>query len=113
MKIKPIPDMLLGDSFTLVTPEEDGFRREEIFNVRVERTSAAQDFSSASPKDATKLVAYFDCFASQPVGTVFSAGQQAEYCGEVFEIVEARLFTGDAPHHWKIIGRKIDGEHYE
>lgn len=110
MTIKPIPDELLGDSFTLAVPTAHGFDKTEISNIRAERTSSVSDYTATRMRDVSELVIYYDCERSYPVGTSFRAGQQAEYCGEVFEILEARLFSGEAPHHWRLKCRHVGGE---
>lgn len=106
MTINPIPDALLGDSFTLLVPTQNGFSRTEVYNVRVERKSAVSDITATRMRDVTELVVYYDCVSSFPEGIEFQAGQQAEYDGEVFEVLEAKLFSGESPHHWKLVCRK-------
>lgn len=109
MTINPIPDALLGDSFTLLVPTRNGFSRTEVDNVRVERKSAVSDMTATRMRDVTELVVYYDCVSSYPEGMEFQAGQQAEYDGEVFEILEAQMFSGESPHHWKLVCRKTGG----
>ena len=110
MNIRPIPEELLGDSFTLISPKKGGGTlRTEISNVRVERTNAVADYTSAA-HDCTELAIWFDCCGSRPVGAEFSAGERAEYCGETFELTEVRTLGADTAHHIKIKARKISGE---
>lgn len=111
MNIKPIPSELLGDSFTLISPNKyGGTVRTEINNVRVERVNSVTDYTSAA-RDCTELSIWFDCVNSGPEGTEFSAGERAEYLGELFELTEVRTLGADCPHHIKIKARKISGEY--
>lgn len=109
MRIKPIPDTLLGDNATLIIPEGSGFIRIELSNIRAQRKSSITDYSAGQSRDTTELTVYFDCNSSEPVGMEFTAGEQLEYRGEVYEIIEVKLFAGEAPHHWRLVGRKIHG----
>jgi hypothetical protein len=107
--INPIPDSLLGDSFSLIEPNKNGFERTEISNVRIDRTSAVSDYSSQRMRDTTELSIIFDCENSLPKYAEFCAGQQAEYCGETFEIVEVKLYSSDKPHHYTLKAKKTGG----
>lgn len=109
MKIMPIPDELLGDAITLLEPAEHGYRETEVVNVRVDRTNAVSDFNSAHTRDTTEITIYYDCENSRPSLVDFSAGMQAEYCGELFEIIKVKRYCAAAPHHYTITARKIGG----
>ncbi len=111
MTVRPIPSELLTDSVTLLTPEASGYSEQELDCVRVIRTSAVTDHLVTHARDCTELVVYFDCTNSEPAGTEFNAGQSLRYCGELFEIVEAALFYGEKPHHYRIRAKKTGGEH--
>lgn len=113
MKIMPIPDFLLCDSFVLLVPLKSGFRRVAVENVRVERTSRISDYSSARMRDTTQITVYFDCEKSLPSDTEFCAGQLAEFDGERYELTEVRLFSADSAHHVRIKADKISGERSE
>ncbi|MGN1423252.1 MAG: putative minor capsid protein [Oscillospiraceae bacterium] len=111
MTIKPIPDMLLGDSFTLISPVKSGGTVcTEISNVRVERVNSVADYTTTA-RDCTELSIWFDCSNSRPLGAEFSAGQRAEYMGEEYELTEVRVLGADRPHHIRIKARKINGEY--
>ena len=105
--IRAIPQELLGESFTLIIPNGDGFDEILVRNVRVKKKSAVSDYSSARMRDVSELVIYYDCANSLPHGLDFTAGMQLEYGGELFEVLEAKLFCGTAPHHRRITARKI------
>ncbi len=106
--VKPIPAELLTDSAVLLTPQDTGYARKTLENVRIVRISAIADYTAGRVRDCTELLMYFDCVNSSPDGTEFSAGQSLEYCGEEFEIVSAELFRGEGPHHWRVKARKTD-----
>lgn len=110
MNIKPIPDILLGDSFTLLTPAAGGWNETVISNVRVERTGAINDYSTAKARDNTEMTVWFDYANSSPK-TDFAVGMKARYRGEVYEITEQRVYSADTPHHCKFKARKIGGDH--
>ena len=109
MTVRPIPDVLLGDSITLLVPVSGKWNETKINNVRVERTGAVSDYSSQKPRDNTGLTVWYDCTRSSPK-TEFSAGMKVTYRGETYEITESRTYFADAPHHCKFKARKIGGE---
>ena len=111
MTLKPIPTLLLCDSFTLKVPGADGYSITSVTDVRVVRKSRISDFTTSRTRDETALTIYYDCTNSYPQGLSFSAGMTAVFCGEEFEILEAVLFSGEQPHHWKLTARKTGGEH--
>ncbi len=110
MKIMPIPDELLGDSITLFEPTDSGYRETEVVNVRVDRTNSVTDFNSAHTRDTTEITIYYDCENSRPSFIDFSAGMQAEYCGERFEIIKVKRYCAVNPHHYTITARKLGGQ---
>lgn len=110
MNIKPIPDILLGDSFTLLTPVSGKWNETKINNVRVERTEAVSGYSSQKAHDNTSITVWFDYARSSPK-VKFSAGMRVSYHGESYEITESRDYFADAPHHCKFKARKIGGEY--
>lgn len=112
MNIKPIPDILLGDSFTLLTPASGKWNETRINNVRIERVEAITDYSSQKARDNTEITVWFDCANSSPK-TDFSVGMKARYHGEIYEITEQRVYSSDRPHHCKFKARKIGGEYTE
>lgn len=111
MNVAPIPAELLTDSVTLLTPAASGYSEQLLSGVRIVRTSSVTDYTSGSSGDTTEIVMYFDCVNSTPADTEFSAGQSLKYCGEMFEIVQAVLFAGEQPHHYRIRAKKTGGEH--
>lgn len=114
--LKPIPAELLTDCAVLRTPTASGYKTADLIDVRITRTSAITDYTAGRTRDCTELVMYFDCVNSvysteSGVGEVeFAAGQTLVYCGESFEIISAELFSGTAPHHYRIKARKTGGE---
>lgn len=110
MTVKPIPDILLGDSITLLTPAPGKWNETKINNVRVERTEAVSDYSSQKARDNTELTVWFDYERSSPKAE-FSAGMRISFRGEIYEITESRIYRADAPHHCKFRARKIGGEY--
>ncbi len=109
-KIKPIPAELLTDCAVLRTPSENGYEKTDLIDVRIIRTSAITDYTAGRTRDCTELLMYFDCVNSYPQDVIFSAGQTIDYCGESYEITSAELFSGTAPHHYRIRARKTGGE---
>ena len=95
---------------TLRTPAEGGYSQTVLDNVRVVRTSTVTDHLVTHTRERSELIVYYDCVNSTPTGTQFNAGQSLNYSGEIYEIVEATLFSGESPHHYRIRGRKTGGE---
>lgn len=110
MNVKPIPDILLGDSVTLLTPASGKWNETKINNVRVERTEAVSDHSLQKARDNTELTVWFDYASSYPKAD-FSAGARVSYRGESYEITESKIYFADAPHHCKFKARKLGGEY--
>lgn len=108
--ILPIPSALLTDSALLRTPSGDGYKSTRLEYVRIVRTSGMTDYTAGRVRDCTEIVMYYDCVNSYPEEVVFSAGQLLEYCGEEYELVQAELFAGEVPHHYRIKARKIGGQ---
>ena len=107
MNIMPIPYELLCDSFVLLSPNESGFSRTFIDNVRIVKRSVISDYTSTRMRDISELVVYYDCERSTPSGVSFYAGEQAQLDGELYELWKAELFSGEYPHHYKLTFRKI------
>lgn len=115
MNVKPIPNILLGDSFVLILPTTTGTLETPISNVRVERTEGVSGLSTsaakASPKSAPKNSGEITVWVDYQNSTwaEFPAGAKVRYGGETFEIVERRLFknSADAPHHVKFKARIV------
>lgn len=108
--IHPIPPELLNDSATLIVPGESGFEQTYIRNIRAVKKSSVSDYASTRMRDTSELEIYYDCENSLPHRMEFSAGMQLEYGGELFEVLEAKLFCGITPHHWKLTAKKIGNE---
>ena len=106
INVKPIPDELLGDDIVLITPTGFGSSRETIYNVRVEKQAAITDYTSSSQRENTTITVWYDCENSYPEAE-FPVGAKVEYGGEIFEIVESKVYKTDVPHHKKFKARKI------
>ena len=107
---KPMPVDILTDWATLLVPTASGFRETELSCVRIQRTSAVTDYAAGRTRDVTELVMYYDCVNSSPENVEFAAGQTLVYCGESYDITEAKLFCAPQPHHYRITARKTGGE---
>lgn len=112
MTIKPIPDILLGDSVTLLIPASGKWNEKKINNIRVERTGAVNDYSSQRAREQTTITVWFD-FAKSSPKTDISAGMGVRYHGEVYEVTESKIYSADAPHHLKFTARKTGGVYTE
>ena len=111
MNIRPIPDVLLGDSFTLLAPDSSGKWSETVIsNVRVERKGCISDYASQKARDNTEITVWYDCVKSTPKAD-FAVGMKVRYCGETYEITEHRVYLTYTPHHCKFKARKISGEY--
>lgn len=111
MNIKPIPNELLGDSFTLLVPSAAGkWTETAIRNVRVERTETITEYSSQKQRDNTEITVWFDYANSSPK-TDFSVGMKVRCRGEIFVITEQKVYSADNPHHCRFKARKIGGEY--
>lgn len=106
MNIKPIPDELLGENITLITPSAGGGYRKRIYNVRVEKLAAITDYSTQKVRDNTVITVWYDYSNSYP-SAEFPVGARVEYDGETFEIIEQKIYSAGAPHHCKFKARKI------
>ena len=78
--LKPIPAELLTDCAVLRTPTAGGDTTTDIIAVRIVSRNATT-----------------------------AGGRTILYCGESYEITSAELFSGTAPHHYRIKARKTDG----
>lgn len=110
MTVRPIPDVLLGDSITLLIPAAGKWNETKISNVRVERSEAVSEYSSHKVRDNTEITVWFDNVKSTPKAD-FSVGMRVNYRGESYEITECRTYFADAPHHCKFKARKLGGEY--
>ena len=106
MNVKPIPNSLLGDEFYLYVPDESGWSRQLIENVRVERKSAVSSPTAANIRDISEITIWYDYENSYPYED-FSAGMRARYQGEDFEITEVKFYRAQELHHCKIKAMKI------
>ncbi len=107
MTARPIPLSLLNDEITLVTPTVSGFDRTEIYNVRVQHTSAVREYNSSAIREVTEITVYYDCENSSPQGVEFLAGMCMEYGGRAYEILSAECVYAELLHHVKIKARVI------
>lgn len=112
MNVKPIPDSLLGDRFTLYTPRSGGWNGITVENVRVERTSAASSPTSSNTRDISEITVWYDCANSYPSAD-FCAGMRAKYHGEIYQITEVKFYRANALHHIRIKAVKIGGNYTE
>ncbi|MBP1563672.1 MAG: hypothetical protein J6C38_08135 [Oscillospiraceae bacterium] len=106
MNVKPIPNSLLGDEFYLCVPTKNGWNRQLIENVRVERKSAVSTPTASNAHDISELTIWYDYTNSYPQAD-FSAGTRAEYNGEVYEITEVKFYRAEELHHCRIKAVKI------
>ena len=60
MNVKPIPNSLLGDEFYLCVPTKNGWNRQLIENVRVERKSAVSSPTCSSTRDVSEITICYD-----------------------------------------------------
>lgn len=109
MRIRPIDNELLGDSFVLLVPTESGFDRVTVSNVRVEKRSRISDYADTRQRDTSELVIFFDCVNSDSEGREIVAGMQAEYEGVCYQLTEVRLFRAESPHHLRMTAQRIGG----
>lgn len=107
--VRPIPLELLTDIAVLRTPSGSGYTDTDLIDVRIVRTSGITDYTTGRTRDCTEIVMYFDCVNSYPQDTVFAAGQTIMYCGESYEVIQAELFSGTEPHHYRVKARKTGG----
>lgn len=107
MNVKPIPNILLGESLVLILPTTTGTLETPISNVRVEITQSVSGYSTSDPKNAAEITVWVDYQNS--TWAEFPAGAKVRYGGETFEIIERRLFknSADAPHHVKFKARIV------
>lgn len=104
---RPIPLSLLNDVITLMAPTTDGYDSTEIYDVRVQKTSAVREYNSSKLRDISEITVYYDCQNSSPRGVDFIAGMLIMYEGERYEILSAEQFASDRPHHVRITARSV------
>lgn len=108
MKIKPIPQELLGDSLTLIYPTKTGALETPISNVRVERSESVEGNSSGDAKSTAQITVWVDHCRS--TWAEFPIGARVRYNGEMFEIKERKVYRAGVPHHLKFTAKKIGDE---
>ena len=108
MNVKPIPNALLGNNITLITPKATGFTETPISNVRVERSEDIAGYSSDDPKDHAEITVWVDYHNS--TWTDFPVGAKVRWDGEVFVITEQKVYCAGKPHHCKFKAIKIGDE---
>ncbi len=104
---RAIPAKLLNDEITLLVPTVSGYDEVEIYNVRVQQTSAVREYSSTSVRDISQIVVYYDCENSAPQGVEFAAGMLISFAGRRYEIISAAQFAAESLHHVKITARAV------
>ena len=105
MTFEPIPNELLGDEFYLMRPVAHGWINYRVSNVRVERSSSIESGYPEAPLEKTKLTVWIDSVNSKkPIDVV--CGMRILYNDEVFDIVNVKELSTDAPHHLKITAVK-------
>lgn len=106
MKIEPIPNELLGDEIIVQKPADGGWSDCPISNVRAEITKAVDSGYPDSPKNGTRLTVWYDYVNSTPQ-TDIECGMRIIYGGEIFNVVNVKLFRAVMPHHLKITAIKL------
>lgn len=100
MNIKPIPNELLGDSLTLITPTPSGSRQTTVRNVRIERSETLKNGTQCRPV----ITVWADCKNSSH--TDFPVGAHVKLGTETFEITEQKMYRAAEPHHCKFTAVK-------
>lgn len=108
MRIKPIPQELLGDSLTLICPTKTGSLETPISNVRVERSESIEGNSSGDAKSTAEITVWVDYRRS--TRAEFPIGARVRYNGEVFEVDTRKVYRAGIPHHLKFTAKKIGDE---
>lgn len=108
MKVKPIPQELLGDDLTLIYPTKTGATETPISNVRVERSESVEGNSSGDAKSTVQITVWVDYHRS--TWAEFPIGARVRYNGELFEIKERRVYNAGTPHHLKFTANKTGDE---
>lgn len=104
---RAIPMALLNDEITLLVPTVSGYDAVEIYNVRVQQTSAVREYNSTAVRDISQLTVYYDCENSLPHGVEFAAGMTLSFAGRRYEIISAAQFAAESLHHVKITARAV------
>lgn len=99
MNVRPIPNGLLGDSITLITPNAVGYTETPISNVRVERSDSIEGHTSDDPRARSVITVWVDRHNS--TWREFPVGAKVRYNNEVFEITEQKVYRAGEPHHCK------------
>ncbi len=104
---RAIPLSLLNDEITLMVPTVSGYDSTEIYNVRVQKTSAVREYSSSELRDISEITVYYDCENSSPQGVEFLAGMLIMHEDMRYEILSAEQFAADRIHHIRVRARRI------
>lgn len=105
MKLKPIPQELLGDSLTLIYPTKTGALETPISNVRVERSESVERGSAGETKSTAEITVWVDYRRS--TWAEFPIGARVRYNGEMFVVVTRKVYRAGIPHHLKFTANKI------
>lgn len=108
MRIKPIPQELLGDDLVLICPTKTGALETPISNVRVERSESVEGNSSGDAKSMAEITVWVDYRRS--TWAEFPIGARVRYNGELFEVKERKVYRAGAPHHLKFTATKTGDE---
>ena len=108
MKVKPIPNALLGDDIILIVPTAAGLTETPISNVRVERSESIKNHLSDDPRGNAEITVWADYRNSTWVE--FPVGAKVRFGSEVFEIAEQKVYRAGEPHHCKFRAIKIGDE---
>ena len=108
MNVMPIPNELLGDNITLITPTGSGFSETLIANVRVERTENIDGYSTNDPRARAGITVWVD--RQNSTWTDFPIGARVKLDTEIYEIVEQKVYRAGKPHHCKFRAIKIGDE---
>lgn len=108
MKLRPIPQKLLGDSLMLIYPTKTGALETPISNVRVERSENIEGYSSDKAKSTAEITVWVDYRRS--TWAEFPIGARVRYNGETFEVDTRKVYRAGVPHHLKFTAKKIGDE---
>lgn len=108
MNVKPIPDKLLGDTVTLISPTPTGFIETPIANVRVERTESTEHITGENTRGTAEITVWADRVHS--TWAEFPTGARVRYGNELFEITTSKIYSAGEPHHCKFTARKTGEE---
>lgn len=105
MKVKPIPNSLLGENIMLVLPTATGFSETPIKNVRVELSDSLDSYGKTTVSSAAEITVWAD--RRRSTWADFPVGARVDFRGVRYTITQKKICYADGePHHCKFTAKR-------